>query len=323
MSDSQDGGGVMASEDRKLLEKMLFSTIQEQRRARRWSIFFRFLFFLWLFALVGSIMFSVGGGVTGKQTPAEYTALIDVKGAIAADKDANADSIVTGLRKAFDDEKVRGVILRINSPGGSPVQAAYIFDEVNRLKETRPEIKVYAVIADVGASAAYYIAAAADDIYANRGSVVGSIGAYMATFGFEGAMEKLGVTRRFYGSGDHKALTDPFQPEDKVAAKHLRATVKNIHDQFVESVKEGREGRLKDNPDLFTGLIWTGQQALELGLVDGLGSPGYVAREVIGHEDIVDFTVKPGFFDRFAQKVGSSAAQALGVSLGLEGPAVR
>ena len=320
MSESQEVSEAMATEDRKLIEKMLFSAVQEQRRARRWSIFFRFLFFIWLFAGIGGVLFSMQGT---KPVPKEYVALVDIKGVIAADRDANADAIVTGLRDAYEDNKVRGVILRINSPGGSPVQAGYIYDEINRLKATRDDLKVYAVISDLGASAAYYIAAAADEIYADKASVVGSIGAYMATFGFDEAMKKVGVTRRFYGAGDHKALTDPFQPEDPVAARHLRGTVKNIHEQFIDSVRQGRGDRLKETPELFSGLIWTGQQARELGLVDGLGSSGYVAREVIRVEDIVNFSVKQGVLERFASKIGTSAAHALGVSLGLEGPVVR
>ena len=321
MSDNKDGGESMASEDRKLIEKLLFSAAQEQRRARRWSIFFRFLFFIWLFAAIASVVFSVKSG--GKPTPKEYVALVDVTGPIAAGKPASADTIVTGLRRAFEDKKVRGVILRINSPGGSPVQASYVYDEIHRLKKTREDLKIYGVISDVGASAAYYMAAATDEIYADRGSVVGSIGAYMATFGFEETMKKVGVTRRFYGSGDHKSLTDPFQPEDPEVAEHLRGTVRNIHEQFIASVKEGRGERLSDDPDIFSGLIWTGQQALGLGLVDGLGSSGYVAREVVGVEDIVDFTVKPGVLERFARQVGASAAETLGVQLGFEGPVVR
>ena len=249
--------------------------------------------------------------------------MVEVKGVIAADKDASADSIVTALRKAYEDKKVKAVILRINSPGGSPVQASYVYNEIQRLKQTREDIKVYAVIADMGASAAYYIASAADEIYADPGSVVGSIGAYMATFGFDEAMKKVGVTRRFYGSGEHKALTDPFQPEDPVAAAHLRMTVADIHQQFIEKVKEGRGDRLKDDPKLFTGLIWTGRQSVDLGLVDGLGSSGSVARDVVGVEDIVDFSVKPGLLDRFAKQIGASAAQYLGVQMGFEGPVVR
>ncbi|WP_281646954.1 S49 family peptidase [Parendozoicomonas sp. Alg238-R29] len=322
MSDNQGGGESMASEDRQLIEKLLFNAANEQRRARRWSIFFRFLFFIWLFAAIGSVVFSFSLR-GGKPAPKEYVALIDIRGAIAADKEANADTIVTGLRKAYEDDKVRAVILRINSPGGSPVQASYVYDEINRLRDTRSDIKIYGVISDVGASAAYYMAAATDEIYADQGSVVGSIGAYMATFGFEEAMKKVGVTRRFYGSGEHKALTDPFQPEEPEVAEHLRGTVRSIHEQFIASVKDGRGDRLSDAPEIFSGLIWTGQQALGLGLVDGLGSSGYVAREVVGVEDIVDFTVRPGVLERFARQVGASAAETISVSLGLEGPVIR
>ncbi|CAM3640718.1 S49 family peptidase [Parendozoicomonas haliclonae] len=317
MSESRDAG---VSEDRQLIEKLLMGALLEQRRSRRWKIFFRVLLFIWLFAAIGSVAFSMK---SAKPQPQEYTALVEINGVIAADRDASADTVVTGLRGAFEDAKVKGVILRINSPGGSPVQAGYIYDEINRLKATREDVKVYAVISDVGASAAYYIASAADEVYADRASVVGSIGAYMATFGVTEAMEKVGVTRRFYGAGDHKALTDPFQPEDPVAAEHLRKTVGNIHEQFIESVKAGRGDRLSDDPSLFTGLIWTGEQAKDLGLVDGLGSSGYVAREVIGAEDIVDFTMKPNVLDRFASQIGASMAHTLSVSLGLEGPVVR
>ncbi len=308
------------SEDRKLIEELLFSAAKEQRRTRRWNIFFRLLVMIWLFTIVGTVVFSVKDS---KSRPQDYVALVDISGAIAADRDANADAVVTGLRSAFEDENVRGVILRINSPGGSPVQAGYIYDEIVRLKKTREDIKVYAVISDMGASAAYYIAAAADEIYANSSSIVGSIGAFMASFGFDEAMANIGVTRRFYGSGEHKALLDPFQPEDPVAAEHLRGTVRNVHEQFIAHVKEGRGERLSDNPTLFTGLIWTGEQAKELGLIDGLGSASYVAREVVGVEEIMDFTLKPSVLDRFASQIGAKMALTLGTSLGLEGPLVR
>ena len=310
----------MSTDDRKLIEKLLLSTVEEQRRSRRWRIFFRCLFFCWLFGMM-ALFFLPDAEI--KTPPRRYVALIDIKGPIAADTEASATSIVVGLRKAYRDSKVQGVLLRINSPGGSPVQAGYIYDEINRLRAGRPDLKVYAVIADMGASAAYYIAAAADEIYASPSSLVGSIGAFMAGFGAEEAMKKLGITRRFYGSGKHKALTDPFQPEDKEAARHLRALVTDVHNQFIASVKAGRKGRLKANADLFTGLIWTGEQARALGLVDGLGSPGYVAREHIGTEDVVDFTVKPGLVERVAHHIGAGISQSLTTVLGLEGSPLR
>ncbi len=318
----KDGEARQASpeNDRQLIEDLLFSAVHEQRRARRWKNVFRGIFCLWLFAALGSVFFTMKGG---EPTPDKYVGLVDVSGVIAADQDASADNVVGGLRRAFEDPNVQAVIMRINSPGGSPVQASYIYDEVGRLKGQHSNTKVYAVIADVGASAAYYIAASADEIYADRGSIVGSIGAYMATFGVDQAMEKLGITRRFYGAGDHKALTDPFQPEDPVAAAHLRMTVKDIHEQFIGKVKEGRGERLANDPQLFTGLIWTGQQAQGLGLVDGLGSASHVARTVVGVEDIVDFSVKPSVLERFASRMGASAAATLNAALGLDGNLLR
>ncbi|MCY4472736.1 MAG: S49 family peptidase [Kistimonas sp.] len=310
----------MSTDDRKLIEKLLLDAVDEQRRSRRWRIFFRCLFFCWLFALM-VLLFRPDADL--KSLPRHYVALVDVKGAIAADGEASASNVVVGLRKAYKDTKVQGIILRINSPGGSPVQAGYIYDEINRLRESRPDLKVYAVITDMGASAAYYIAAAADEIYASPSSIVGSIGAFMAGFGVEEAMKKLGVTRRFYGSGKHKALTDPFQPEDQLAAQHLRSLVASVHEQFIASVKAGRGERLKDHPDLFTGLVWTGNQAMDLGLIDGLGSPGFVAREQIGVEDVVDFTVKRGFVERFARQLGAGMSNSLTETLGLGAGVIR
>ena len=319
MSNYLNKEGINVTEDHQLIRDILLSSVEEQRKKRRWSIVLRLLFLVWLFIMLFSVLWSVDKQPSGS----EYVALVDIKGVIADDRETNADTVTNGLKRAFADPKVQGVILRINSPGGSPVQAGQIYDEIGRLKATRPDLKVYAAITDTGASAAYYIAAAADQIYANRASVVGSIGAYMATFGFEQAMEKAGVARRFYGSGDHKALTDPFQPEDPVAAAHLRATVKNIHEQFIARVKAGRKGRLTTEDKLFSGLIWTGEQALSLGLVDGLGSPGYLARELIGCEQIVDFTDKPSLIENVARTVGSHAALTLESHLGLNGWQVR
>ena len=311
-TDAEQNGSL--ADDRQLIEKLLFSNIQEQRRARRWTVFFRVLFFLWLFSGIGVLLFSMQ---PGDSAPEQYVALVEVKGVIAPDQDANADSIASSLRSAFDDDKVKAVILRINSPGGSPVQASYIYNEIQRLKKLHTDVKVYAVISDMGASAAYYIASAADEIYADESSIVGSIGAYMASFGFVDAMEKVGVTRRFYGAGEHKALTDPFQPENPAAAAHLRTLVADIHDQFIAKVKEGRGARLANDPLLFTGLIWSGAEAKGLGLIDGLGSASYVAREIVKVEDIVDFSLQPNFLERFAHRVGASMATTLSTSLGL------
>lgn len=308
----------------KLLEKTLLASVQEQRRARRWGIFFKSLTFLYLlgmlflFSPIGKLEKSAGKG-------GSYTALIDVKGVIADKEDASADNIVTSLRRAFDEPRVKGVVLRINSPGGSPVQSGYVYDEIKRLRALHPDIKLYAVIADLGASGAYYIASAADEIYADKASLVGSIGVTAAGYGFVGAMEKLGVERRPYSSGEHKAFLDPFQPAKESETRFWQGVLDTTHRQFIAQVKAGRGERLKDkdHPELFSGLVWSGEQALDLGLVDGLGSSSYVAREVIGAKELVDFTVEESPLDRFSKKLGASVASEMAMWLGFNGPALR
>jgi protease-4 len=309
----------------KLLEKTLLAGIQEQRRARRWGIFFKALTFLYLFGVV--FIFSPLLSLTKSSGPSgeAHTALIEVRGAIANDTESSADNIVGSLRKAFDDSATRGIILRINSPGGSPVQSGYVYDEILRLKALHPDVKVYAVIADLGASGAYYIASAADEIYADKASLVGSIGVTAAGFGFTGVMEKLGVDRRVYTSGEHKAFLDPFQPPKEEEARFWQQVLETTHRQFIASVKRGRGDRLKDadHPELFSGLVWSGEQAIELGLIDGLGSSSYVAREVIGAEDIVDYTIEQSPLDRFTKRLGASVAEHLAIFAGITGPALR
>lgn len=307
----------------KLLEKTLLASLQEQRRSRRWGIFFKLLTFFYLF--IGLLIFLPLLELQGAPSSEEgHVALIEVNGLIADQETASADNIVSSLRAAFDDEKTQGVILRINSPGGSPVQSGYVYDEVRRLRDKRPEIKVYAVITDLGASGAYYIASAADEIYADKASLVGSIGVTAAGFGFVEAMEKLGVERRAYTSGEHKAFLDPFQPVKDEETQFWKEVLDITHQQFIGSVKKGRGERLKSDqyPELFSGLVWSGEQALQLGLVDGLGSSSYVARELIGVEEIVDFTVKQTPFDRFAKRLGASIADRVAIWAGLQGPAL-
>ncbi|GAA4652411.1 signal peptide peptidase SppA [Kistimonas scapharcae] len=324
MSDKEWGGNASSSEDRRLIEKLLSGALVEQRRARRWGVFFKLMTLLWLFAVVGSLFMSSRSMVPAPAGKGEgYTALIEIDGVIASGEQASADNIVGGLREAFDDPNVKGIILRINSPGGSPVQSGYVYDEIRRLKADRSDLKVYAVIVDIGASGAYYIASAADEVYADKASLVGSIGAYMASFGLDGVMEKVGVTRRFYKSGDFKGFSDPFQPEDPVAAEHIKSTVASIHQQFIDSVKLGRGDRLSDDPLLYSGLIWSGEQAEDLGLVDGLGSSSYVARELVGEEMIVDFTPQLTPFERFARQLGMGAMHTMVNVLGLDGLSVR
>lgn len=315
---------VSYEEDRSLIEKLVFAAQVEQRCSRRWGVFFKLMVLIWLFVVSAGVFMSARlGSSLGVGSSSVYTALIELEGVIAAGEQAGADNVVGGLRDAFKDTNVKGIVLRINSPGGSPVQSGYIYDEIRRLKKTRDDIKVYAVIVDVGASGAYYIASAADEIYADKASLVGSIGAYMASFGLDGAMEKVGITRRFYKSGEFKGVSDPFQPEDPVAVEHIRTMVASIHQQFIDSVKLGRGTRLGDDPQLYSGLIWSGEQAVDLGLVDGLGSSSYVARELIGEEEIVDFTRQLSQFERFARQLGVGAMHTIANVLALDGLTLR
>jgi protease-4 len=286
--------------------------LKEQKRNRRWGIFFKFLFAIYLLGFLGiylgESMDMRGGGLAGDK----HTALIEVEGAIGAGERASADNIVSGLRAAYENKKTAGIILRINSPGGSPVQSGYINDEIFRLKEKHPDIPIYAVISDICASGGYYIASAADEIYADKASLVGSIGVIMAGFGFVDAIDKLGVERRVLHAGENKAFMDPFAPlkEDEVA--HVDAMLDEIYEQFKAVVKKGREGKLMaDDETVFSGLLWTGERAVDIGLVDKLGSSSYVAREVIGAEDIINFSYKPNYLDRFAERLGSSVGNSL------------
>ncbi|MCF5805434.1 MULTISPECIES: signal peptide peptidase SppA [Pseudomonas syringae group] len=324
VSQSADDGvnGREEAKSWKLLEKTLLASVQEQRRARRWGIFFKLLTFAFLFVAVVLPMLDLEGGASRRSS---HTALIDVQGVIADKEAASAENIVTALQKAFEDEKTKGVILRINSPGGSPVQSGYVYDEIRRLRATKPDIKVYAVITDLGASGAYYIASAADEIYADKASLVGSIGVTAAGFGFVGTMEKLGVDRRTYTSGEHKAFLDPFQPQKADETQFWQGVLDTTHRQFIASVKQGRGDRLKDkdHPELFSGLVWTGEQAVGLGLVDGLGNASYVARELIKEKDIVEYTVEESPFDRFSKKIGTSMAERIATLVGFSGPTLR
>ncbi|MEL7552176.1 signal peptide peptidase SppA [Pseudomonas protegens] len=308
----------------KLLEKTLLASVQEQRRSRRWGIFFKLLTFVYLFAalaLFTPLMTMEKNATRG----GSYTAVIDVTGVIADKESASADNIVGSLRTAFDDPKVKGIVLRINSPGGSPVQSGYVYDEIRRLRALHKDTKVYAVISDLGASGAYYIASAADEIYADKASLVGSIGVTAAGYGFVGTMEKLGVERRTYTSGEHKSFLDPFQPQKPEETQFWQGVLDTTHRQFIASVKQGRGDRLKDkeHPELFSGLVWSGEQALQLGLIDGLGNTSSVARDVIGEKEVVDFTVQESPFDRFSKKLGASVAEQIAMWMGFQGPTLR
>jgi len=306
--------------ERDVLNRLAFAALNEQRRTRRWGIFFKSLVFVYLFA----ILFYLPTDWSGQAIKhGKHTALVDLEGVIAANTQASADNLVAALRDAFEDKNTVGVILRINSPGGSPVQAGYVYDEIKRLRAKYPDTKLYAVVTDISASGGYYIAAAADEIYADKASIVGSIGVLMDGFGFVDTMEKLGVQRRLMTAGEHKGILDPFSPLKKPEVEHVQNLLDSVHRQFIEQVKKGRGDRLSDSPELFTGLFWNGEQGVELGLVDGLGSAGYVAREIIGAEKLVDYTRRPQFFDRFADRIGVTMANVLASSLGINQATLR
>jgi protease-4 len=308
--------------ERDLLNRLSFASLAEQRRTRRWNVFFKLLLFTYLFLI---LFMAYQGRELGEARlrGGEHTAMVEVNGMIADTTRANADNILNGLRDAFEDDNTKGIVLRINSPGGSPVQADYVFREIQRLREKHKEIPVHAVIVDVGASGAYYIAAAADNIYVNPASIVGSIGVLMNGFGFVGAMEKLGVERRLLTAGESKGMLDPFEPLRKEDVAHVKQLLGQIHQQFIEAVKKGRGERLKDDPEIFSGKFWSGTEGIELGLADEVGDVDYVAREVIGAEEVVDFTPKPDFFKRFADRLGASMANVLAEQAGLGAGSLR
>ncbi len=293
--------------EREVLEKLALSAIREQRRSRHWSILFKTLGFLYLFI----VLFLAAGwfgsdGVSIK----EHTALVDLQGVIASDQ-ASADSVIGSLQSAFEDKKTKGVILRINSPGGSPVQAGQIYDEIKRLRALHPKTPLYAVVDDICASGGYYVAAGADKIFVDKASIVGSIGVLMDGFGFTQTMQKLGVERRLLTAGDNKGFLDPFSPVDPKQAAFAKQMLEEIHGQFIGVVREGRGKRLQETPEMFSGLVWSGEKSIQLGLADALGNVESVARDVIKAEDIVDYTQREGLAARLAGRLGASVAKAL------------
>ena len=292
--------------EREVLEKLALSAIQEQRRSRHWSILFKTLGFLYLFIL----LFLAAGWFGGDGVSiTEHTALVDLQGVIAADQ-ASADSVISSLQNAFEDKKTKGVVLRINSPGGSPVQAGQIYDEIRRLRTLHPKTPLYAVIDDICASGGYYVAAGADRIFVDKASIVGSIGVLMDGFGFTQTMEKLGVERRLLTAGENKGFLDPFSPVDPEQQAYAKQMLEEIHGQFIRVVREGRGKRLKETPEMFSGLVWSGEKSIQLGLADSLGNVESVARDVIKAEDIVDFTQREGLAERLAGRLGATMAKA-------------
>ncbi len=300
--------------ERDVLEKLAMAAVTEQRRARRWGVFFKILMFIYLIA-IGAMAFYPKFEKEFSTDDKKHTAIVDVLGEIAGSEAANADSIIEGLRNALKDKNTKGVILNVNSPGGSPVQAAYVFAEIIRLKEKHPDIPIYAVVSDICASGAYYIAAAADKIYVSEASMIGSIGVIMNGFGFVNTMEKLGVDRRLIIAGKHKALMDPFSVTNSEENQHMQTLVNDVHQQFISAVRQGRGDRLVETEELFSGLVWTGAQGVKLGLADDFGSIDSVARDIIGAKETRNFTPQEALLDKLAGKFGASFGQALGSAI--------
>ncbi len=299
--------------EKNLVTRLAESSLIEKRRSRRWGIFFKLLTFTYIGIF---FYFSSLTSLTNVSAIKPHTAVVDLNGVIADKEPASADNIITALRDAFDNDKTVGVILRANSPGGSPVQSGYIYDEIKRLRKLHPDIHLYAVVSDICASGCYYIASAADKIYADKASIVGSIGVRMDNFGFVDVMKKIGIERRTLTAGKNKALLDPFLPVNETAKKKVQAMLDEIHQQFIHSVEKGRGKRLDTSVDgLFSGLIWTGADAVKIGLIDGLGSASYVARKIIGEQTMVNYTVKDDLLERFAGKLGTTMSQAISSEL--------
>ncbi|MGH8725991.1 MAG: signal peptide peptidase SppA [Burkholderiales bacterium] len=295
--------------ERELVTKLATAALKEQRRSRLWGIFFKLLTFAYItLILLWVVGWQGRGDTTGGR---KHTAMVEVSGLIAPGTDASAEKVVASLQAAFKDKNTQGVVVRINSPGGSPVQAQTIYEEMRRLRKKYPDIPLYAVVEDVSASGGYFVAVGADRIYVSRSSIVGSIGVLMNGFGFTGLMEKLGIERRLITAGEHKAMLDPFSPMEEKDREYAKQLMNDIHQQFIGVVREGRGTRLKETPEMFSGLIWTGQKSVELGLADGFGSLESVARDVVKAEDIVDYTKKEGLLEKVAKRFGSGAASAL------------
>ncbi len=306
--------------EREVIEKLALAAITEQTRARRWSVFFKSLAFCYLTIVLGITLYPVLKKDMGNDSK-EHTAVIDVTGPIAEDKDANATSIIESLRNAVKDKQTKGIILHSNSPGGSPVQSAYVYEEIRAIKKQHPDLPIYAVVSDICASGCYYIASATDKIFVNPSSLIGSIGVLMDGFGFVDVMQKLGVERRLLTAGAHKAMLDPFSPPKSDETQYMQALLDQVHQQFISAVKAGRGDRLIESPDMFSGLIWTGEAGVKIGIADAFGTEDYVAKDIIGAENRVDFTKQSRFLDKIAGKLGASFGHAMGTLL--QSPSLR
>ena len=299
--------------ERTVLEQLARDALDERRRARRWGILFRSLTFGFLLAvlLAGVVLI----GARERVCLEKCTALVEVRGELDAAGRASAERVIAGLQAAFKNSGTKGVVVRVNSPGGSPVQAGQIYDEMRRLRAAHPDIPLYAVVEEIAASGGYYVAAAADRIYVDKASVIGSIGVIMEGFGFTGAMEKVGVERRVIAAGENKAFLDPFEPVDPRQRTYVQGMLDDIHQQFIAAVKDGRGERLKEQPGMFSGLVWNGKRAIDLGLADALGSLDYVAREVVKAEEIVDFMPEDNLAERVARRFGATLGGLIRMAL--------
>lgn len=304
------GGSAEPNWERSVIEKLALAALTEQTRARRWGVFFKSLLFVYLVGILLIAMYPKFKGDIGGDGK-YHTAVVDIVGMIAEDKSANAESVIEGLRNAVKDKNTKGIILHANSPGGSPVQSAYIYDEIRKIKKEHPKLPIYSVVSDICASGCYYVAAASDKIYVNQASLIGSIGVLMDGFGFVDTLQKLGIERRLLTAGTHKAMLDPYSPPKEDETRFMQDLLDQVHQQFIGAVKAGRGKRLKESPELFSGLIWTGEQGIKLGIADAYGSADYVAKVVIGAEKQVDFTQQERLIDRIAGKLGTAFGQSI------------
>ena len=300
--------------ERRVLEQLATEGLREQRLARRWGIFFKLLTFAVLFLAVLAALGTLAS--SEKICLDKCTGVVNIQGALETNGRSSAENVIAGLQAAFKNKGTRGVVLRINSPGGSPVQAGEINDEIRRLRGKYPNTPIYAVVEEICASGAYYVAVATDRIYVDKASLIGSIGVILDGFGFVGTMEKLGIERRALTAGENKAFLDPFSPLSQTQKQYAQQMLEEIHQQFIAVVKEGRGDRLRDSPDIFSGLVWNGKRGIELGLADALGSVEYVAREVIKAEELVDFTPQENIAERVARKFGAAMGRSLAAMAG-------
>ena len=300
--------------ERTMIERLATEGVLEQQRARRWGIFFKLLGFGCVFLVLFLVFASIGASDRGCQD--KCTALVELRGELDSDSRASAENVIAGLQAAFKEKGTQGVILKVDSPGGSPVQAGAINDEIRRLRAKYPDTPIYAVVEEICASGAYYVAVATDKIFVDKASLVGSIGVIMDGFGFVGIMDKLGVERRALTAGENKDFLDQFAPVVPKQKEYAQQMLDEIHLQFITAVKQGRGARLKETPEMFSGLVWSGQRSIELGLTDALGTVNSVARDVIKAEDVVDFTQQETLADRVARKFGASMGSTLASSIG-------